>query len=258
MTAAVEQARSVWGDRLLAAYALGSLAHGGFSALVSDVDFGIALAAPLAQDDVEGAAALAEGVRGSGLELADRLSVFWGSRDTLAGSGTLGRFPAIDRLDLIRYGQLLFGQDIRAGLQPPSREGLTVQGAQAGLGLLGRPEYQKALADPGSLLSGEPKPLTKTVLFPVRFVFTLRTGEIGRNYDAVKHFLSTERGPAAELTAAAFRWRDQAPAADDLKARMLLERGLHPIWQIFVKEHAKRMASYGLGYLADQLLKAQL
>ena len=39
---------------------------------------------------------------------------------------------------------------------------------------------------------------------------------------------------------------------------MHLDRGLRPIWQMFVKEHATRMASYGLGYLADQLLKTQL
>lgn len=35
---AVAAYRVVLGDRLVAAYALGSLAHGGFSELVSDVD----------------------------------------------------------------------------------------------------------------------------------------------------------------------------------------------------------------------------
>src|SRR6202050_4170965 len=34
------------GPRLVAAYALGSLAHGGFSPLVSDVDLGLILADP--------------------------------------------------------------------------------------------------------------------------------------------------------------------------------------------------------------------
>ena len=35
------------GSRLVAAYALGSLAHGGFSPLVSDVDLGLILRDPL-------------------------------------------------------------------------------------------------------------------------------------------------------------------------------------------------------------------
>jgi hypothetical protein len=40
----------LWPDRLLAAYALGSLAHGGFSPLVSDVDFGLVLERPPTDD----------------------------------------------------------------------------------------------------------------------------------------------------------------------------------------------------------------
>ena len=39
------------GDRLVAGYALGSLAHGGFSPLVSDVDLGLILADPLRAGD---------------------------------------------------------------------------------------------------------------------------------------------------------------------------------------------------------------
>ncbi len=39
LTTAVTSARDVWGDRLIAAYALGSLAHGGFSVHVSDTDW---------------------------------------------------------------------------------------------------------------------------------------------------------------------------------------------------------------------------
>src|SRR5215213_9360916 len=97
---AVERARETWGARLLAAYALGSLAHGGFSDLVSDVDLGLGLAEPLVADDAARVAALGERVRASGAPLADRLSVFWGSAATLRGEGDLGRYPPLDRLDL--------------------------------------------------------------------------------------------------------------------------------------------------------------
>lgn len=44
---AVSAYRAALGSRLLAGYALGSLAHGGFSALVSDVDLGLILRDPV-------------------------------------------------------------------------------------------------------------------------------------------------------------------------------------------------------------------
>src|SRR5690348_738855 len=98
LAAAAGRAREVWGSRLLAAYALGSLAHGGFSQLVSDVDLGLVLEGPLVEQDAARAAGL-----GGGLDvpLADRLSVFWGSQATLEGDESIGRFPPLDRLDLI-------------------------------------------------------------------------------------------------------------------------------------------------------------
>jgi predicted nucleotidyltransferase len=58
---AVDAFRDALGDRLLAAYALGSLAHGGFSPLVSDVDLGLIVCDPLRSDDAETIQAVADG-----------------------------------------------------------------------------------------------------------------------------------------------------------------------------------------------------
>lgn len=250
LAAAVEQAHVLWGERLLAAYALGSLAHGGFSALVSDVDLGLVLDGPLIEDDAQHAATLGAQLD---LPLADRLSVFWGSRATLEGDASAGRFPPLDRLDLIRYGRLLYGADVRAGLPIPSQQELVVKGAETGLGLVRRPAYREALASPASLLQAGPKPLTKAILFPVRFMYTARTGEIGRNHDAAEHFSRTEAGPMGELAAAALRWRDDPPTPFDAKAAQLLEGGLRLIYQLFLADHAHRMDGYGFTDLADQL-----
>jgi hypothetical protein len=243
----------VWQERLLAAYALGSLAHGGFSPLVSDVDLGLVLEGPLTPADAERAAALGQGLD---VPLADRLSVFWGSRTTLEGDESTGRFPPLDRLDLIRYGRLLFGRDVRAGLPIPTHRDLVVKGAMAGLGLIGRPAYREALAAPASLLSAGPKPLTKSILFPVRFMYTARTGEIGRNHDAANHFAAAEPGSMGELAAAALRWRDEPPAASDTTAAELLNAGLRPIYELFVRDHAERMDAYELPGLAADLRNA--
>jgi predicted nucleotidyltransferase len=67
------------GERLIAAYALGSLAHGSFSPLVSDVDLALILADPLHPTDSETVAAVARGLKAKGSALHERLSVFWGT-----------------------------------------------------------------------------------------------------------------------------------------------------------------------------------
>jgi hypothetical protein len=107
---AVRLAADMWGPRLIAAYALGSLAHGGFSVYVSDVDLGLVLSDPLQAQDAQAMEALAITVKSGGAPLADRLSIFWGSPATLAGEATSGRFPPLDRLDLMQYGRLLMGR----------------------------------------------------------------------------------------------------------------------------------------------------
>ena len=75
---AVEAYRVAFGDRLLAAYALGSLAHGGFSELVSDVDLGLIVCDPLAPDDSGNIQAVADAEKKKGSALQSRLSVFRG------------------------------------------------------------------------------------------------------------------------------------------------------------------------------------
>jgi predicted nucleotidyltransferase len=50
---AVTASKETLGARLLAAYALGSLAHGGFAPLASDVDLGLVLADPPTTTDEE-------------------------------------------------------------------------------------------------------------------------------------------------------------------------------------------------------------
>jgi hypothetical protein len=53
-------------------------------------------------------------VKASGSALDQRLSVFWGTPATLGGQRRGGRFPPLDRLDLLDYGRLLTGQGSRA------------------------------------------------------------------------------------------------------------------------------------------------
>ena len=66
--------RQALGSRLVAGYALGSLAHGGFSPLVSDVDLGLILADPLRLTDRLTIRRVTGGVRAGGSALHRRLS----------------------------------------------------------------------------------------------------------------------------------------------------------------------------------------
>jgi hypothetical protein len=91
---ATEAYRAALGERVLAAYALGSLAHGGFSELVSDVDLGQLVSDPLQPEDAETIQAIADTEKRKGSALHERLSVFWGTPSTLRGEQTGGRFPA--------------------------------------------------------------------------------------------------------------------------------------------------------------------
>ena len=249
------------GDRLVAGYALGSLAHGGFSPLVSDVDLGLILADPLRAGDHATIGDVARAVRASGPGLPERLSVFWGTPSTLSGQVPGGRFPPLDRLDLLEHGRLLTGRDARQTAARPDRTELLVAGARFALGSLsgtgsgtGPPADASVLdeiAAPSRLVSGGPRRLTKIVLFPVRFLYTAATGQAGLTALAVEHYLATQGAPAAALVTAALAWRTHPPA-DATEAAALAERELIPLYVYYIDDHVPRLLAAGQHELADR------
>ncbi len=242
---AVDLAQAIWGDRLVAAYALGSLAHGGFSIHVSDVDLGIVLSDPLNENEAKAAKKLSMEVKASGAPLAERLSLFWGSLDTLSGAATGGRFPPLDLLDLKQFGRLLAGRDIRSQLRSPTVRELVVSGAEFALSHLSTPEVIASLRNPPELVASGVKRLTKNVLYPVRFLFTARTGQIGMNDEAVKYFSGVEDGPIAELARKGFEWRYDPPDPGDRAVVELLRNGVLPLYRMFLADYERRLHEYG-------------
>jgi hypothetical protein len=263
---AVAAYQAALGSRLVAAYALGSLAHGGFSPLVSDVDLGLILRDSPWMKHRLAIRAVARAVRADGSELHQRLSVFWGTPATLAGRARGGRFPPLDRLDLLDYGRLLTGQDARHGVARPGPDELLVAGAEFALASLGGgnlPGRLRALARPGArdrgalaeirnparLVSRGPRRTTKIVLFPVRFLFTAATGRVGTNPLAAEHYLASAGAPAARLVAAALAWRLEPPA-DEAAATALLGRELIPLYAYYLDDHITRLSAAGRRGLA--------
>jgi len=247
----VELARTHWRERLVAAYALGSLAHGGFSVHVSDVDLGLVLSDPLDEGDAKAVDRLLTEVKASGTPLAERLSVYWGSLGTLSGIASGGRFPPLDLHDLKQYGRLLAGQDVRSQLQSPTLRELVVSGAEFALEHLSTPEVTARLRNPVELANASTKTLTKHVLYPVRFIFTARTGQIGMNDKAVEYFSEVATGPAAELARKGLVWRFEPPDPGDRAVVELLRSGVLPLYRMFLADYERRLREYGEPQLAQ-------
>ena len=241
-----ELCQSCFGERFVAGYAMGSLARGGFSPLVSDVDFGLILSGPLSSvdhrtvDEVQATAVHRQWT------LADRLSIFWGSRESLRGEALGGRFPAFDRLDLLDHATLLAGQESRTGLPRPALEILEVEGFEFALDYLATPSRIAEFHAPRNIIVQGPLHLSKTVLYPPRFLFTSATGQVAGNDSATEYYLTHFEGPDAELVADTFRWRSRNEApADEGKTLVLLEHGLLPLYAVFLRRYRHRMQVHG-------------
>lgn len=81
-------------------------------------------------------------------------------------------------------------------------------------------EYLDALIDTQALVAGGPRAVTKAILFPVRFTYTLRTGGIGLN-DRSALWYGSEGLPGGALALKALEWRGEGIGDVDLAARML-------------------------------------
>jgi hypothetical protein len=247
---AVEGYQVALGGRLLSAYALGSLAHGGFSELVSDIDLGLILSDPYVSADASMIQVVTDVQKGKGSPLHRRLSVFWGTPATLRGERKGGRFPALDRLDLIENGRLLAGSDVaRAGLPRPGLSELIVTGAEFALDYLGKGAIEE-IRSPELLIAHGVRRLTKLVLFPVRFLYTAATGRIGTNDAAAADYLSEGQTSSSRLVAAALAWRTSEPT-DQVAAAALLREHMVPLYLHYIADHITRLDSLGESELAE-------
>ncbi len=268
LLAAAAAFRAALGERLLAAFALGSLAHGGFSPLVSDIDIGLVVQDPLHPDDANTIERVAQSQKVSGGPLSERLSVFWGTLDTLGGRREGGRFPALDRLDLLENGRLLVGADVRSDLPRPTASDLIVAGAefaveflagvrgaatggQSALGSMhaAQEDAVDEVRRPELLIAAGVRRLTKLVLFPVRFMFTAATGRVGTNALAAEWYLARDAAPSKGLVGAALAWRNVEPKDHDEVAG-LLHKDMVPLYVYYIDDHITRLNGLGMVELA--------
>jgi hypothetical protein len=254
--AGLDAANARWARRLVGAYVLGSLAHGGFAPEASDVD----LALILDRVDPDVGAAMAEirnGVRERlGTTLASRLSLFWSSWAQLALLHPQGRFPLVDRIDMVETGRCLQGVDRRGEVQLPMgedrRQGLVIEAAAFMLDKLAVPPKDRLLRDPAALVALGNREVTKAVLFPVRFLYTLGTGRADGNAPAVHWYAAQHGVAAASLATAALAWRDRG--LEPAQALELLRRELVPLYLELTSQYAQALTSMDFGALVRGLL----
>lgn len=226
--AAVAAAEERLGDRLLSAYAIGSLAHGGFAPAVSDVDLalltgevdgGMAEVVEEIQDEVAGT-----------WELGARLSIFHAPWTEFDDPPEGARFPPIDRFDLVRYGVLVGGTDLRGA--HATLPGVAEIRAHAIESALHRVTPEQLDADLGQLAAGgvSVHDATRIVLWPVRLQHVCDIGQATGTADAVDHYRSLPDAGHGVLAQDALAWRDltAVPDPDEALARIDAEiRDLH-------------------------------
>jgi predicted nucleotidyltransferase len=256
--AAVRGARhdvvSTFGERCVAVYAIGSLARGGFSETVSDIDLAVVLVGPLATTDAASMDVIARSARARDASLPNGISIFWGSIESLNGAVWGGRFPPFDRLDLIDDGLPLHGDDVRSGLVRPQHRELVLAGARFALDTLSTDDRLAQFRDPGLIADRGPVYLTKLILFPARVLSLEHTGLVAGNDESARYYCDTFDGPDAELVGQALHWRSEAlPASATIQG--LLESGLVPLYERFLDVYVETIEAYGEIHVASRLIR---
>jgi predicted nucleotidyltransferase len=239
----VQAAQAEFGPEIEAMYTLGSLAHGGFAPLVSDVDVAIVLRSTSAETGERVTRVQSLVRERASSPLSDRLSIFWGDWEAVRpGRSDHFRLGPVDRLDLLESGRLLLGSDRREPSVRPSRRDLVLMSADLMLTKFTE-SYLQGLSDSAGLLAGGVRAVTKAVLFPVRFMYTLGTGAIGLN-EASAHWYAGEGLPGSALALRALQWRHEGLGELE-PAAALLEAELATLHAVSLTEYANDLDGLG-------------
>ncbi len=176
------------GTSLVEVYKLGSLAHGGFSEIYSDIDVGLLLSCAEPPAEILNCIAAAKALDP---DYGKKLSVFWGNPEYL-----WGRLPVIDRLDLLDHGVPLLNNH-RPLFKRPDQD--DIRGAL-------RDSLEKSwlpkLDELTYLTELEPKnrkPYIRVILYPARFIYTWDCLKVDSNDRAVQ-YLHHVQPPGLDLT----------------------------------------------------------
>jgi len=172
---------------LVEVYKLGSLAHGGFSKIYSDIDVGLLLTCT---EPPAAMSALIAEAKTLDTEYGQKLSVFWGNPDF-----NWGRLPVIDRLDMLDHGvPLLYG--VKPSFRRPTKDEIHQEQIQS----IER-SWKPRLPELSRLTILEPKdrkPYIRAILYAARLIYTWDNLAVDSNDRAVE-YLHQVQPPGVDL-----------------------------------------------------------
>lgn len=171
----------------------------------------------------------------------------------LRKKNSLGRFPPLDKLDLIENGRLLFGKDIRNILSKPTKKELIISGAEFALSKLRGSEVMKEINQPKLIYNKGTRHSTKIVLFPVRLLYTAITGNIGQNENAINYYANGYNDHTTDLVINAFYWRYEK-LIEKIIVINLLEKSLIDLYMRFIDIYYEKMTKYEENTLSTSFL----
>jgi hypothetical protein len=200
--------KSALADSLIDAYQLGSLAHGGFSKIYSDIDVGLLLKCTEPPDQMSYLIAAAKSIHP---EYGKKLSIFWGNPDF-----NWGRLPVIDRLDLLDHGvPLLHG--VKPSFRRPTRDEIHREQLQS----IER-SWKSRLPELICLTTLEPKdrkPYIRAILYAARLIYTWDHLAVDSNDRAVEYLHQIQpRGLDLKPIDMALACRNEKCTAEDVFA----------------------------------------
>lgn len=168
---------------LVEVYQIGSLAHGGFSQIYSDIDVGVMLSCRNPPSDMDRMISEAKGLDD---EYGKKLSVFWGNPEF-----PWGRLPVLDRLDLLDHGVPLL-HSYRAEFRRPDKDEVRQELCQS----IER-SWKPKIGELSQLAQLEPqdrKSYIRAVLYPARLIYSWDNLTVDSNDRAVEYL--RERKPS--------------------------------------------------------------
>jgi hypothetical protein len=182
-----EHFRSQLGSSLVEAYSIGSMVHGGFSEIYSDLDVGLILSCPIPPADMDQMIDVAKALDD---HYGRKLSVFWGNPEL-----SWGRLPALDRLDLLDHGVPLLNNRW-ADFRRPSKDEIRQQLSQT-IERGWKPKIDE-LSQLKKLDPKDRKPYIRAILYPARLIFSWDNFAVDSNDRAVE-YLRNVRPPGLDL-----------------------------------------------------------
>lgn len=205
--------RAQLGERLIGAYLIGSIAHGGFSHRYSDIDLAL-----VTEDGLD--TAVLTTLRALAAEqdaaLSQKLSVFWADRHF-----SIGRLPPLDRADYLDHAIAIAERERIRPARPTLDE---IRAYLKGAPFSNWTENTDRFAKTDVLAPGDHKAFIRTLLYPARLVYSWTTGRMASNDEAVA-FTREHRPPGmnTDVLAQALAYRQAGADPDALfTARTLL------------------------------------